>query len=101
MQFSASDMADILDATGEDVSVTLSQAVVATIRGKFRSDYEAVELYGDVIRSYVPSLLCAPADLSPFTGTGYVFTVRGGDYIIIGEPQLLNTGFVRVILEEV
>jgi hypothetical protein len=100
MQFSPADMAAILAATGEDVTVTLSGVTVDTIRGKFRTDYQAVELYGDGVGSYSPAFLCDPAELAPYTGGGYVFTARGIDYVIIGEPQLLNSGFARVILEK-
>lgn len=97
MRFSPADIADMLDATGEDITITLHGVAVKTIRAKFRKDFEPVSM-GDMDTGLLsPSFMAATADMEGITSS-HLFTVGGTDYRMNTKPQELSSGFTRVLL---
>lgn len=97
MRFSPADIADILDATGEDIGIVLGTVPVKTMRGKFRKDFETVSPFDANAGKLNPSFLCATADMVGVTSSNG-FMVGGVEYQLDTKPQDLASGFTRVIL---
>lgn len=97
MQFDAADIAEILDTTGEDITVKLAAATVKTIRGKFRKDFESFSPGEMSVGTLNPAFLCSTADMTGITSSNTF--VRGGtEYRMNTKPQDLASGFTRVML---
>jgi hypothetical protein len=97
MQFDAADITDILDLTGEDITVKLLTVTVKTIRGKFRKDFETVSPFEATAGTLNPSFMCAISDMSGVTSSN-TFVIDGVEYRMHTKPQDLASGFTRVIL---
>lgn len=97
MKFSPADIAAILEATGEDVVITLDGVAVKTIRAKFRKDFETVSPFEANGGQLDPSFMCATADMIGVTSSN-LFTIGGVEYRLNTKPQELASGFTRVIL---
>ncbi len=98
MKFTAADIAEILDTTGQDIQV-LSGGIATgqTIRGKFRKDFESVSPFEAGVGQLNPSFMCATAGMAGITGSN-TFIVDGIEYRLHGKPQELPSGFTRVTL---
>lgn len=90
--FSETDIDAILAATGEDITITLSGAVVKTIKGKFREDFEELGQDG-VTGDIKPGALFKPSDLIGITND-HAYIARGVEYKRAGKPQRRNDGFM-------
>lgn len=95
--FSSDDLDAILDATGEEVIITLSGVTVATINGKFREDYETVSPYESVSGILKPAVLLKTSDLAGITND-HTYVIRGTEYKRDGKPQKRGDGFTLVTL---
>jgi hypothetical protein len=96
MKFSPTDIADILDATGEDIEVyQLGVPTGQIIRAKFRKDFEAASPFEATGGLLQPSFLCDNSALAEISGTN-TFMIGGVEYRLHTKPQQLDSGFTRV-----
>lgn len=98
MKFDGADIADILDATGEDIEVyMLGVPTGQIIRGKFRKDFEVVSPFEASGGQLKPAFLCATADMAAIDSTN-TFIIGGIEYRMDTKPQELPSGFTRVMV---
>lgn len=97
MPLSETDLDAILAATGQSVTIRLSGALVKTITGKFRQDYEDLSPYDASVATLIPVVLVKTSDLTGIT-TSHTFTIGGTAYVAAGPFQARNDGFSLIRL---
>jgi hypothetical protein len=99
MQFDSADMDTILEATGENITIT-DAGGSRIIRGKFRKNFASVSPYESNTGILLPSFLCKTSDLSGATSRA-VYTVGGVSYRLDGKPEEQPSGFTLVKLGKI
>jgi hypothetical protein len=99
MQFDSADMDLILEATGENITIT-DAGGSRIIRGKFRKNFESVSPYESTTGILLPSFLCKTSDLAGVTSRA-VYTVAGSSYKLDGKPEEQPSGFTLVKLGKI
>ncbi len=97
MQFAATDLDTMLEATGEQVTIKLNGATVKTIQGKFRKDYLDVSPFEANVGILKPAVTVKTSDLTGVT-SAHVFEIQGTEYKLDGKPEDKPSGLTLVKL---
>jgi hypothetical protein len=97
MQFASADIAAMLSATGQTISVWRTGVQVKTMVVKFRKDFEVVSPFDSQGGILQPGFICATTDMDGITNNHY-FLIDGKEYKYDGKPQELSSGMTHVLL---
>jgi hypothetical protein len=99
MPFTETELDMLLADVGEEITVSLYGATVATVTARFRKDYQAVDGYQTGAGALMPGMLCKSSAAAAFTAE-HVFTrANSEEYRLNGMPQEQPSGLSVVPLK--
>jgi len=97
MQFTEDELDTILEATGEQIAITLAGTTVLSPWGKFRKNYESISPYESNVGVLHPAVTVKTSILAGLTNE-HVFLIRGVEYKRDLKPEEQPSGFTVVHL---
>jgi hypothetical protein len=95
--FTEDDLDTILEASGEQIAITLGGVAVSTPWGKFRKNFEPVPGY-ETSTGILHSIFTMKTSALAGIGNDHVFLIRGIEYKRDGKPVEQPSGFTVVHL---